>query len=76
MADHKPTVDLDPEETQEWLESLAYTLRTHGPKRVRFLLDRLEEEAKVHLNVDLPFSSNTPAGTVALLKRSQDQRDG
>ena len=31
----KQPLDVDPKETQEWIESLEYTLRKHGPDRVR-----------------------------------------
>ncbi|MSS70166.1 MAG: pyruvate dehydrogenase (acetyl-transferring), homodimeric type [Candidatus Latescibacteria bacterium] len=55
----KPAVDADPAETQEWLESLDYALQRHGPDRVRFLLDRLQERAR-RQNVEMPFSANTP----------------
>ena len=37
--------DTDPIETEEWIESLAYVLQNGGPERVRYLLDRLEQEA-------------------------------
>ena len=35
----------DPEETDEWLESLESVLHTHGPTRARFLLHELGDEA-------------------------------
>jgi len=62
MADSdvsKSTHDLDPVETEEWIESLAYVLQQAGPERVRYLLDRLENEAQDSLGVDIPFTSNT-----------------
>eukprot|EP00434_Breviolum_minutum_P026823 symbB.v1.2.023707.t1/scaffold2183.1/size166057/11 len=34
----------DPEETEEWLESLEALLSTHGPTRARFLLHELGDE--------------------------------
>ena len=52
--------DTDPIETEEWIESLAYVLQNGGPDRVRYLLDRLEQEAQKSLGVDIPFSSHTP----------------
>ncbi|MDA0748068.1 MAG: pyruvate dehydrogenase (acetyl-transferring), homodimeric type, partial [bacterium] len=55
----KPTVDVDPQETDEWLESLDYALRAYGPDRVRYLLDKLDERAQ-RLGVEIPFSANTP----------------
>ena len=52
--------DTDPIETEEWIESLAYVLQNGGPDRVRYLLDRLEQEAQESLSVDIPFASHTP----------------
>ncbi|MDA0659405.1 MAG: pyruvate dehydrogenase (acetyl-transferring), homodimeric type [Planctomycetota bacterium] len=40
-------VDSDPQETQEWLESLQYILETRGAERAQFLLARLAEQAAV-----------------------------
>ena len=54
-----PIVDDDPDETHEWLESLEYAMAKGGPKRVRYLLDRLEQHARFH-QVDVPFDANTP----------------
>lgn len=55
-----PAHDIDPIETEEWTESLAYVLQQAGPERVRYLIDRLEREAQESLGVDIPFTSNTP----------------
>ena len=52
------TVDADPAETQEWLESLQYVLGSKGPERVKFLLSVLEAKALVD-GVDMPAKSNT-----------------
>jgi pyruvate dehydrogenase E1 component len=51
--------DIDATETQEWLESLQYVLRSKGPPRVAYLLSVLKEEAQ-RLGVELPFTANTP----------------
>ena len=51
--------DIDPTETEEWIESLQYVLESKGPERVRYLLNTLEHKA--HLaGVELPFAANTP----------------
>ena len=51
--------DIDPVETEEWLDSLEYVLESKGPQRVRYLLEMLEHRA--HLaGVELPFAANTP----------------
>ena len=51
--------DVDPVETQEWLDSLAYVLSTKGAERVRYLLTVIENEASEQgVNVSRPL--NTP----------------
>jgi len=41
-----PPQDADPAETQEWLDSLEYVLKTRGPERVRQLLGALDSKAR------------------------------
>ncbi|HEY2760247.1 MAG TPA: hypothetical protein VGI75_05880, partial [Pirellulales bacterium] len=53
------TVDADPAETQEWLESLRYVLESKGAQRVNYLLAKLDEMAHQE-GVELPFSATTP----------------
>src|SRR6056297_3914539 len=38
-------VDIDASETREWLSSLEYVLKSKGPERVRFLLEKLRDRA-------------------------------
>ncbi len=38
-------VDIDVTETEEWLASLDYVLKSKGPDRVRFLIDQLRDRA-------------------------------
>ncbi len=54
----KQTVDTDPTETQEWLESLEYIMSSKGHDRAKYLLSVLEARARVE-GVDLPIKSNT-----------------
>jgi len=49
----------DPEETDEWIESLDAVLGTHGPTRARFLLHELGDEA-VRRGVNISASITTP----------------
>jgi pyruvate dehydrogenase E1 component len=49
--------DADVLETREWLDSLDGVLLTQGPRRARFLLDKLESEAARH---GVAFTLNTP----------------
>src|ERR1700729_2870232 len=50
--------DLDPVETQEWLESIDSVLKTHGPERAHFLLERLIDYTR-RSGAYLPFKPNT-----------------
>ncbi|MEM8734954.1 MAG: pyruvate dehydrogenase (acetyl-transferring), homodimeric type [Planctomycetota bacterium] len=52
-------VDGDPAETEEWLSSLDYVLKSKGPERVKFLLRKLDTEARRD-GVDVPLQVNTP----------------
>ena len=40
--------DVDVAETQEWLASLDYVLKSKGPDRVRFLIEQLRDKATEH----------------------------
>ena len=53
-----PSIDVDPAETQEWLESLDYILSSKGKERARYLLSVLEAKARFE-GVDIPAKSNT-----------------
>ncbi|MBI3127434.1 MAG: pyruvate dehydrogenase (acetyl-transferring), homodimeric type [Candidatus Tectomicrobia bacterium] len=50
---------VDQVESQEWMESLDYVLKTRGPERVKEILRELQIYAHRH-GVVLPFSANTP----------------
>src|SRR5246127_11347 len=52
-------VDLNPQETQEWLESLDQVIEEGGPDRATFLLEHLNERARA-TGVELPAHLNTP----------------
>ncbi|CAN5430624.1 pyruvate dehydrogenase (acetyl-transferring), homodimeric type [soil metagenome] len=51
--------DIDPGETNEWLDSLDSVVDTHGRTRARFLLARLLERAN-ELQVGVPAAVSTP----------------
>ncbi|MBX3419099.1 MAG: pyruvate dehydrogenase (acetyl-transferring), homodimeric type [Pirellulaceae bacterium] len=53
------TTDVDPVETQEWLDSLGYVINSKGRDRAQYLLTLLEAKAKAD-GVELPIRSNTP----------------
>ena len=50
--------DIDPEETQEWIESLDSVLEREGPERAHFLLERLIDKTR-RSGAYLPFSAKT-----------------
>ncbi|HVL02721.1 MAG TPA: hypothetical protein VM553_23035, partial [Dongiaceae bacterium] len=39
--------DVDPVETQEWIDALDSVLENVGPERATYLLDRLAERARI-----------------------------
>ncbi len=46
--------DADPQETQEWVDSLDWVLDTQGPERAKFLLRRVLKRARMqHLGMEL-----------------------
>jgi len=51
--------DTDPDETQEWLDSLDAVVGIHGKSRARFLLSTLLERAR-ELQVGTPATVSTP----------------
>ncbi|MCZ6668565.1 MAG: pyruvate dehydrogenase (acetyl-transferring), homodimeric type [Gammaproteobacteria bacterium] len=51
-------LDLDPQETQEWIESLDSVLEREGPERAHFLLEKLIDKAR-RSGAYLPFTPNT-----------------
>ncbi len=55
----RQTVDVDPVETEEWVDSLEYVINSRGPERAKYLLSVLEARARVE-GVDLETKSNTP----------------
>ena len=51
-------LDLDPQETQEWIESLESVLEREGQERAHFLLEKLIDKAR-RSGAYLPFTPNT-----------------
>jgi pyruvate dehydrogenase E1 component len=50
--------DIDPQETQEWLEALDAVLEAEGVERAHYLLERLIDKAR-RSGAYLPYSANT-----------------
>jgi pyruvate dehydrogenase E1 component len=51
-------IDLDPQETQEWVESLESVLEREGPGRAHFLLEKMIDKAR-RSGAYLPYTANT-----------------
>jgi pyruvate dehydrogenase E1 component len=58
MAQRGNANDVDPLETQEWLESIDSVLKVHGAERAHFLLDRLIDHTR-RSGAYLPYRPNT-----------------
>ncbi len=58
MSEPTIPVDLDPVETQLWLESIDSVLKLHGPERAHFILERLIDYTR-RSGAYLPFKPNT-----------------
>ena len=46
MTKFNPYDDIDPVETNEWLESIDSVLTHHGPERAHFLIEALVDKAR------------------------------
>jgi pyruvate dehydrogenase E1 component len=58
MSNSRNKPDIDPQETQEWLDSLEAVLENEGVERAHFLLERLIDKAR-RSGAYLPYSANT-----------------
>jgi len=58
VVDFNRFEDLDPQETQEWLESIDSVLQAHGPDRAHFLLNSMIDHAR-RSGAYLPYSATT-----------------
>ncbi len=67
LAPQAADIDVDPAETEEWLSSLDYVLKSKGPERVRFLIDQLRDRAaedgiQSAEDVSTPYVNSIPVG--------------
>src|SRR5882724_1999017 len=58
MTQQSPFEDIDPIETQEWVESIDSVMRAQGPERAHFLLEKLVDFTR-RSGAYLPFKPNT-----------------
>ncbi len=66
LAVAKPTPDLDPIETREWLDALAAVLREGGPERAQYLVRQLEDELRTRGSAELPQPFSAYRNTISL----------
>ncbi|MCG7925363.1 MAG: pyruvate dehydrogenase (acetyl-transferring), homodimeric type, partial [Candidatus Thiodiazotropha taylori] len=63
--------DIDPIETQEWLDALEAVLENEGVERAHFLIERLVDKAR-RSGAYLPFSANTAyVNTIPVTKQQR-----
>ena len=58
MTENPIPQDVDPQETQEWLESLDAVIKVHGAERAHYLLEQLVDQTR-RSGAYLPFKPNT-----------------
>ncbi len=51
-------IDVDSQETREWMDALSAVIESEGPERAHYLLEQLLEHAR-QSSIDMPFSANT-----------------
>ncbi len=63
--------DVDPQETQEWLEALEAVLEHEGVERAHFLIERMIDKAR-RSGAYLPYSANTAyVNTIPVSRQAQ-----
>ncbi|MDR2195740.1 MAG: pyruvate dehydrogenase (acetyl-transferring), homodimeric type [Gallionellaceae bacterium] len=55
----KETPDIDPQETQEWLDAIESVLKNEGSERAHFLIEQMIARARLD-GADMPVSATTP----------------
>ncbi len=64
-------IDIDRQETREWLDAFSAVLQSDGHERGHFLLEQLLEHAREH-SIDMPFSATT--GYVNTIEPDEEER--
>ena len=73
MAEGGTAVDLDPEETREWLESLEAVVAAQGTERAAYLLSRLHARAS-HCLFKIPVLPDPPNSSLSVTNSTRWQR--
>ena len=58
MSINNPVMDIDPQETTDWTESISAIIEAEGVERAHFIIENLIATARVN-GANLPYSSNT-----------------
>ena len=66
--------DIDPLETNEWLESLTAVIEKDGNQRAHYLIKELINKAYME-GANIPYTQNTPYINTCLLYTSPSPRD-
>jgi pyruvate dehydrogenase E1 component len=75
MSNKSPSVysadDVDPQETQEWLDALESVIQHEGGERAHYLLETLIEKARM-AGAEIPFSAETAyINTISIPQQAQ-----
>jgi len=57
-ANSAAPLDLDSQETREWMDALSAVIESEGSERAHFLLEKLLDHAR-QKSIDMPFSATT-----------------
>ena len=71
MVDERLSTDIDPIETEEWLDALSAVLDREGPQRAHFLLEKLIDKAR-RSGAYIPYDGTT--AYVNTIPTIQEQR--
>ena len=58
MSIHNPAQDIDPQETNDWTESIRAIIEAEGVERAHYIIENLIATARVN-GANLPYSSST-----------------
>ena len=58
MSIHNPALDVDPQETNDWTDSIRSIIEAEGIERAHFIIENLIATARIN-GANLPYSSNT-----------------
>ena len=63
-----PLTDIDPVESEEWIEAINSVIETEGVERAQYLLQRLSTKV-TETGAQLPYAINTPYRNTILMQK-------